>query len=59
MKRKERIISIEVEDTIDVLGESIPEIATFRIRTNEGTEAVFACDQLDKYKLGMIIEVSL
>lgn len=58
MKRKEMIISIEVGNIINTAG-GMPIITTFIIRTNEGTEAVLNVDQLDKYKLGMIIEVSL
>lgn len=57
MKRKEMIILIEAENIMETCGTTIPEIITFRMKTNEGTEIVLTVDQLDKYKLGMIIEV--
>lgn len=57
MNRKETIISIAIEDSLFECGSKIPHIQTFRITTNEGTEAVFPADQLDKYKVGMVIEV--
>lgn len=59
MNRKEMIISIEAEDILNEAGNTIPQIVSFRIKTNEGTEAVLTIDQINKYKLGQIIEVKL
>ena len=59
MNRKEMITKIEAEHILTEMGNKIPEIISFKITTNEDTEVVLNIDQIDKFKLGMILEVNL